>query len=92
MEITIYRRHIKQCSKKNDRYAPRCGCPLSGSLSARRGWYCAELALFGVCRHGSPLRPSSSMRIGTFASGPMAGYQTSRLGTSFGGCRLPYWR
>jgi hypothetical protein len=32
------------------------------------------------------------MRIGIFASGPMAGYQTSGLGTSFGGCRLPYWQ
>ena len=27
MEITIYRRHIKGCSQKDDRYAPRCGCP-----------------------------------------------------------------
>jgi hypothetical protein len=29
MEITIYRRHSKQCPQKADRYAPRCGCPLS---------------------------------------------------------------
>jgi len=28
MEITIYRRHIEQRSQKDDRYAPRCGCPL----------------------------------------------------------------
>ena len=28
MEITIYRRHTKQCPHREDRYAPRCGCPL----------------------------------------------------------------
>ena len=33
MEITIYRRHIKRCSQKDDRYAPRCGCPLSGPFN-----------------------------------------------------------
>ncbi|MGA7471292.1 MAG: hypothetical protein WBW60_01085 [Candidatus Sulfotelmatobacter sp.] len=33
MEITIYRRHIKRCSQKDDRYAPRCGCPLSGQFN-----------------------------------------------------------
>jgi hypothetical protein len=25
---TIYRRHAKDCSQSQDRYAPRCGCPL----------------------------------------------------------------
>jgi hypothetical protein len=29
MDITIYRRHSDQCPEKQDRYAPRCGCPLS---------------------------------------------------------------
>jgi hypothetical protein len=33
MEITIYRRHIKRCSQKDDRYAPRCGCPLLGQFN-----------------------------------------------------------
>ena len=40
MEITIYRRHISDVLKKNDRYVPRCGCPLSGqfnSVAARLG-------------------------------------------------------
>jgi integrase len=29
MDITIYRRHSEKCPDKQDRYAPRCGCPLS---------------------------------------------------------------
>jgi integrase len=29
MDITIYRRHSADCNQKADRYAPRCGCPLS---------------------------------------------------------------
>lgn len=33
MEITIYRRHTKQCSQRDDRYAPRCGCPLWGEFN-----------------------------------------------------------
>lgn len=33
MEITIYRRHTNQCSEKEDRYAPRCGCPLWGEFN-----------------------------------------------------------
>lgn len=33
MGITIYRRHIKRCSQKDDRYAPRCGCPPSGQFN-----------------------------------------------------------
>jgi len=33
MEITIFRRHIKRCSQKGDRYAPRCACPLSGQFN-----------------------------------------------------------
>jgi hypothetical protein len=33
MEITIYRRHTKQCAQREDRYAPRCGCPLSGQFN-----------------------------------------------------------
>jgi integrase len=28
MEITIYRRHSAHCKHKDDRYHPRCGCPL----------------------------------------------------------------
>jgi len=28
MDITIYRRHAKECTQSQDRYAPRCGCPL----------------------------------------------------------------
>jgi hypothetical protein len=28
MDITIYRRHAKDCTQQQDRYAPRCGCPL----------------------------------------------------------------
>lgn len=28
MEITIYRRHPKDCAQAQDRYAPRCGCNL----------------------------------------------------------------
>ncbi len=33
MEITIYRRHSADCPHKSDRYAPRCGCPLSGQFN-----------------------------------------------------------
>jgi len=33
MEITIYRRHSADCAQKADRYAPRCGCPLSGQFN-----------------------------------------------------------
>lgn len=33
MEITIYRRHTKECPQREDRYAPRCGCPLSGQFN-----------------------------------------------------------
>jgi hypothetical protein len=33
MEITIYRRHSADCPQKADRYAPRCGCPLSGQFN-----------------------------------------------------------
>jgi len=33
MEITIYRRHSAHCPQKADRYAPRCGCPLSGQFN-----------------------------------------------------------
>ena len=33
MEVTIYRRHTKQCPHREDRYAPRCGCPLSGQFN-----------------------------------------------------------
>jgi integrase len=29
MEITIWRRHSKDCPDRDDRYAPRCGCPLA---------------------------------------------------------------
>lgn len=28
MDIKIYRRHKADCSDKDDRCAPRCGCPL----------------------------------------------------------------
>lgn len=28
MEITTYRRHSADCKHKDDRYHPRCGCPL----------------------------------------------------------------
>jgi hypothetical protein len=33
MEITIYRRHSADCPQKADRYAPRCGCSLSGQFN-----------------------------------------------------------
>ena len=36
MEITIYRRHSASCPQKAYRYAPRCGCPLSGQFNWTR--------------------------------------------------------
>jgi hypothetical protein len=51
MEITIYRRHTKQCSQKNNRYAPRCGCPLWGEFN----WPQAETTL-----NGKKLRPGQN--------------------------------
>ena len=33
MEITIFRRHSADCPQKADRYAPRCGCSLSGQFN-----------------------------------------------------------
>jgi len=43
MDITIYRRHSADCPEKDDRYAPRCGCPLSFQFN----WKQASTALDG---------------------------------------------
>jgi integrase len=51
MEITIYRRHTKQCSQRNDRYASRCGCPLWGEFN----WPQAQTTL-----NGKKLRPGQN--------------------------------
>lgn len=53
MEITIYRRHTKQCSQKDDRYAPRCGCPLWAEFN----WPQAQTTL-----NGKKLRPGQNKR------------------------------
>jgi integrase len=36
MDITIWRRHSKDCPNKDDRYAPRCGCPLAFQFNWRQ--------------------------------------------------------
>jgi hypothetical protein len=36
MNITIYRRHSADCPETDDRYAPRCGCPLSFQFNWRQ--------------------------------------------------------
>lgn len=43
MDITIWRRHSKDCPDRDDRYAPRCGC----SLSFQFNWSQAATTLDG---------------------------------------------
>lgn len=49
MEIAIYRRHRADCKHQEDRYAPRCGCPLWFQFN----WPQASTSLDGKkLRHG----------------------------------------
>lgn len=59
MEIIPYRRHSADCKHKDDRYHPRCGCP----LWFRFNWSQPETKLDGKRLHRGQNRRSAETRI-----------------------------